>query len=106
MLGNGHVGDTQLHPFSTLPAVNCEIARDMQQLPTIFRERAAELLADGAEGNAVNECAVAGLQANAQVRLPDLLGVSQLMRRQRDQRLRIAAAERSGALQSRHELRG
>ena len=77
----------------------------MQGLAAILRQRVAELLADRAERDAVDDRAVAGFEPQPQMRLPDFVGINQLMRRQRDDRLRIAAAERTGAIERRREFR-
>src|SRR5215471_5059117 len=80
-LARGHrdVGDAKLHALRALVAVDTERPRDMERLAAIFRERAAEFLADAAKRDAVDQRAVARFQANAQVRLPDLVGEHQLM---------------------------
>ena len=67
----------------------------MQRLAAIRDQRVAELLPDRAKRDAVDDGAVAGFEADAQMRLPDFIGIDQLVRRQRDDRLRIAAAERA-----------
>ena len=59
----------------------------MQLLAAIGHQRVAELLADRAERDAVDDGAVARLEAQPQMRLPDLVGIDELMRRQRQHRL-------------------
>ena len=66
----------------------------------------AELLADRPERDAVDHGAVAGLEAHAQMRLAHFVGIDQLMRRQRNHRLRIAGPERPGAVQHVGEFHG
>ena len=65
----------------------------MQRLAAILRQRMSKLLADGAKRDAVDDGAVAGLEPHPQMRLPHFIGINQLMRRQRQHRLGIAAAE-------------
>src|SRR6516164_9972592 len=77
----------------------------MQDLPAMRGQCVAELLADRAERDAVDDRAVAGLEANAQMRLSDLVGEHELMRWQRQNRLGIAAAEGTGAIKGCHQLR-
>src|SRR5882757_9679637 len=99
------VEHTELHTFGALPTVDCERARHMQLLAAILRQGAAELLSDRAECDTVDDGTVTGLEAQPQMRLPDLVGVDQLMRRQRDHRLRIGAAEGTRAIQYRGKFR-
>ena len=83
----------QLHALIALPAIDRERSRHMQGLAAIGDQRVAELLPDRSKRDAVDDGAVAGLEADAQMRLPHFIGIDQLMRRQRDDGFRIAAAE-------------
>src|SRR4051812_24168203 len=104
MVRHGDVEHAQLHPLDALVAVDREGAGDMQDLAAMRKQGIAELLADRAERDGVHHGAVAGLEAQLQMRLPDLVGIDQLMRRQRDDRLGIAAAERAGAVERRNQF--
>ena len=77
----------------------------MQLLAAIGEKRMTQLLPDRSERDAVDDRAVAGLEAQPQMRLPDLLGKDELMCRQRQHRLGIAAAKRSGAIERGRKLR-
>ena len=70
----------------------------MHSLAAAVAQRHAEFLAGGAECDGVEPGAVGGFQPHAHMRLADFLGIGHRMRRQRNHRLGIARAERSGAL--------
>src|SRR5581483_10222534 len=105
LLGQRYVEHPQLYPLDALIAIHAERTRDMQRLPTMLGQRIAELLADRAERHAVDDCTIAGLEAQPQMGLADLIGIDELVRRQRQHRLRISAAERTGAIERSCELR-
>lgn len=69
------VEHTELHTFGALPTVDCKRARHVQLLAAILRQGAAELLSDRAECDTVDDGTVAGLEAQPQMRLPDLVGI-------------------------------
>src|SRR5260370_7865605 len=77
----------------------------MQRLAAVLRQCVAELLPDRTKGDAVDDGTVTGFEAEAQMRLADFISIDELMRRQRDHRLRIAAAERTGAIEGRGKFR-
>ena len=74
-------------------------------LATMFGQRVAELLAERAKRDPVDDGAVAGFEAQPQMRLADLVGIDELVRRQCQHNFRIAAAERTGAIEHRDQLR-
>ena len=78
---------------------------DMHGWPRCCGQRVAERLADRAKRDGVDDRAVAGLEPHAHMRLPDFVGIDELMRRQRDHRLGIAGAERAGAVEHRGQFR-
>src|SRR5437016_3271916 len=77
----------------------------MQLLTTVGNKRIAELLADRTEGDAVDDRAIAGLEAQSQMRLAYFVGVDELMRRQCQHHVRIAAPERTCAVERGRKLR-
>src|SRR3989442_15765347 len=81
LIRHGDVEDAQLHALGALPAIERERSRDMQRLPAMADQRVAELLADRAKRDAIDDRAVARLEPQAQMRLPHFIGVNQLMRR-------------------------
>src|SRR5487761_2580813 len=99
-----HVEHAQLHALGALPSVDRERSRDMQRLAAMRYKRVAEFLPDRPERDAVHNSAVAGFEPHAQMRLPDFVVIDQLVRRQRDHRLGIAAAEWSGAIERRRQF--
>src|SRR6185369_5116317 len=82
LVGHGDVCHTHLHTFSALPTVYRERACDMQLLAAVLHQRVSELLADRAECHRIHDGAVAGFEAQPQMRLPHFIGEDELMRRQ------------------------
>src|SRR5207247_8998805 len=105
LIGHGDVEHPKLHAFGALPTVHRERSRDMQWLAAILRQRVAELLSDRAERDAIDDRAVAGFEPHAQMRLAYLIGIDQLVCRQRNDGLRIAGAERPGPAERPGEFR-
>src|SRR3954452_1749199 len=93
-----HIRHAELYALAALIAVDRQAARDMQQLTAMLGDGVAELLPDRTKCDAVDDRAVAGFQPPPHMRLSNLVGIDELMRRQRDHRLRIAAAEGAGAI--------
>jgi hypothetical protein len=69
-------------------------------------QRVTQFLADRAKRDAVDDRAIARLEAHAQMRLADLVGIHQLVRGQCQHRLGIAAAKGSGAVKRCSQFRG
>src|SRR5689334_6038747 len=105
LVGHGDIRHTHLHTFGALPTVYRERACDMQLLAAVLYQRMAELLSHGTECHRIHDGAVAGFEAQPQMRLPDLVGEHELMRRQRDHGLRIAGPEGTGAIERLDEVR-
>ena len=76
----------------------------MQRLAAHLCQGVAEWLTDHTERDAIHDRPVAGLESQPKVRLPDLVGMDQLVRWQRYNRLGIARAERPGTIERCHEL--
>ena len=98
------IDDAHLHALGALPAIDRETAGDVHRLPAALEQRIAELLAGGAERDRIDGRAVARAQPNANMRLPDRLRIRDGVPGQRDHRLRVAGAERPGAVDGREEL--
>jgi len=92
-----YINHPQLHPFDTVPAVEAQRAGGMHGSPAALPERVPELLSGGAKRNGVDDRAIAGTQARTHMGLPYLFGIDEGMGRQRDDRFRIARAERTRA---------
>src|SRR6266851_2236656 len=81
LIRRGDIEHAQLHAFGALPAIDRERSGDMQRLPAMPNQRIAELLPDRTKRDAVDDRAIARFEPHPQMRLPDLVGVNQLMRR-------------------------
>src|SRR3954453_8797236 len=76
----------------------------MQLLAAIGNERVAKLLSDRTKRDAVDDGAVARLEAYPQMRLSPLVGIDELVCRQRQHDFRIAAAKGTCAVERRCKL--
>src|SRR5690349_23098750 len=88
-----NVGQFELHPLLALPAINGKATGGMDLPAAAVAQRNSELLAHGAKCNGIHGGPVAGFQPQAHMRLTHFFGASDGVRRQRDDRLRIAGAE-------------
>src|SRR5262245_39018264 len=105
-IGGRHVDQSKLHTLFALPAVNRQAADGVQLEPAALHDRRSERLTRRTERNGVDNGAIAGTQPHPDVRLTDLLGIRNRMRRQRQHRLRVACTERTGARDRRYQLAG
>src|SRR5438309_6241280 len=94
----------KLHALLALPAVKREAARHVDGAATVLQQRMTKLLPRRAEGDAIDDRAIAGAQPHTHMRLPDLLGIGDAVGGQRDHRLRIAGTERPCPRQARNQL--
>src|SRR6516162_9912442 len=99
-----YINHSELHPFDTVPAVEAQRAGGVHGSPTALPEPDPELLSGGAKRNGVDDRAVPGTQARTHMGLPYLFGIDEGMGRQRDDRFRIARAERTRARDRRHDV--
>src|SRR5258708_11788794 len=97
-----YINHPQLYPFDTVPAVEAQRAGGVHGSPAALPEPDPELLSRGAKRNGVDDRAIAGTQPRTHMGLPDLFGIDEGMGRQRDDRFRIARAERTRARNRRH----
>src|SRR5438309_8124311 len=98
------IEQAKLHALLALPAVESEAARHVDAAPAVLQQRMAKLLPRGAEGDAVDDRAIAGAQPHTHMCLPDLLGIGDAVSGQRNHRLGIAGAERPCPRQARNQL--
>src|SRR5262249_57350944 len=88
-----HIDEPQVHPFDAVPAVEAQGAGGVHGSPAALPERDAEFLSSGAKRDGVDDRAIARAQAHTHMKLPHLFGIDESMRRERNDRLRIARAE-------------
>src|SRR5260370_3026132 len=99
-----YINHPQLHPFDTVPAVEAQRAGGVHGSPAALPECDPELLSGGAKRNGVDDRAIAGTQPRTHMGLPYLFGIDEGMGRQRNDRFRIARAERTRARDRRHDV--
>src|SRR5260221_760568 len=99
-----YTSQAQLQPFGSVPGVEAQRAGGVHGWPAALPEPDPELLSGGAKRNGVDDRAIAGTQPRTHMGLPDLFGIDEGMGRQRDDRFRIARAERTRARDPRHDV--
>src|SRR5690348_2457615 len=105
LIGHGDIEHAKLHALRSLIAVDRKRSRDVEDLSALREQRIAEFLAERAERHAVDDGAVARLEAQPQMSLADLVGEHELMRWQRHDRLGIAGTKGTCAIEGRGKLR-
>jgi hypothetical protein len=89
----GGIQQAQLNTLGTLPAIDGETSGGVDAPATMFEQRFAERLVGAAEGNGIDERAIGGAQACANMIAADNIGIGQSMGRQSEHGLGIAGAE-------------
>ena len=77
----------------------------MQRLASMFKKCVAKFAAYRTKCDAIEDRAIARLESYAQMRFADDIGINQLMRRQRNQRLRVSCAKRPRTIERCDEFR-
>src|SRR5205809_7876513 len=83
------IEEAKLHALLALPAVEGEAAGHVHAASAVLQQGMAKLLPRRAEGDAVDDRAIAGAQAHAHVRLADLVRIGDVVGGQRHHRPRL-----------------